>query len=145
VLCAAQYLAYANLSYTFTAPAAELLTNRLIVIQPWEERLNARPEHGASLYDVHTDGSGVCYSSRLRPILNIRPKVQTSTAGIGSMLWGYNADTHLTDWLEACGFDFDVVTDEDLDAEGVELLRHYRVVLTGTHPEYYSLKMLDAL
>jgi N,N-dimethylformamidase len=94
---------------------------------------------------VHTDGSGICYSSRLRPILNMRPKVQTATAGIGSMLWGYNADTHLTDWLEAQGFAFDVATDEDLDREGIELLRHYNVVLTGTHPEYTSKPMLDAL
>jgi N,N-dimethylformamidase len=58
---------------------------------------------------------------------------------------GYNADTHLTDWLETAGYDFDVVTDEDLDAEGVELLRHYRVVLTGTHPECHSTGTLDAL
>jgi N,N-dimethylformamidase len=141
----ATYLAYANLSYVFTNAAAELLMNRLVVVQPWEERLNAHPELGASLYDVHRDGSGICYSSRLRPILNMRPKVQTASGGLGSMLWGYNADTHLTDWLEAAGHDFDVITDEDLDAEGVELLRHYRVVLTGTHPEYYSTGMLDAL
>ncbi|MBV9703543.1 MAG: N,N-dimethylformamidase, partial [Methylobacteriaceae bacterium] len=141
----ATYMAYANLSFTFTASAAELLANRLIVVQPWEEHLNAHPELGLSLYDDHSDGSGVCYSSRLRPILNMRPKVQTSTAGLGSMLWGYNADTHLTDWLEASGYAFDVITDEDLHAEGVEILRHYRTVMTGTHPEYYSEPMLDAL
>lgn len=116
-----------------------------MIIQPWEEHLNLHPELGASLYDVHSDGSGICYSSRLRPILNMRPKAQTATAGIGSMLWGYNADTHLTDWLEAQGFEFDVATDEDLDRDGVELLRHYSVVLTGTHPEYTSKPMLDAL
>jgi len=75
----------------------------------------------------------------------MRPKVQTASGGVGSMLWGYNADTHLTDWLEATGHDFDVITDEDLHADGAELLRHYRVVLTGTHPEYYSAAMLDAL
>ncbi len=141
----ATYLAYANLSFVFTSAAAELLMNRLVVVQPWEERLNTHPELGASLYDVHRDGSGICYSSRLRPILNMRPKVQTSSGGLGSMLWGYNADTHLTDWLEDDGHDFDVITDEDLDADGAELLRHYRVVLTGTHPEYYSAGMLDAL
>ena len=31
-------------------------------------------ELGLSLYDSHSDGSGCCYSSRLRPILNMRPK-----------------------------------------------------------------------
>ena len=141
----ATYLAYANLSFVFTSAAAELLMNRVVVVQPWEERLNMHPALGASLYDSHRDGSGICYSSRLRPILNIRPKVQTASGGVGSMLWGYNADTHLTDWLEATGHDFDVITDEDLHADGAELLRHYRVVLTGTHPEYYSAAMLDAL
>ena len=30
----------------------------------------------------------------------------------------FPADTHLLDWLEASGIGFDVVTDEDLDAEG---------------------------
>ena len=38
----------------------------------------------------------------------------------------------LVDWLEAKGIGFDVVTDEDLDAEGAALLAPYRVVLTGT-------------
>ena len=102
-------------------------------------------ELGNSLYDLHSDGSGICYSSRLRPVLNMRPKAMSSTAGIGSMLWGYNADTHLIDWLEAEGFAFDVATDEDLHAEGAALLSDYRVVLTGTHPEYYSAAMLQAL
>ena len=74
-------------------------------------------ELGRSLYDLHSDGSGICYSSRLRPVLNMRP-MATLTAGLGSMLWHYNADTHITDWLEAQGFAFDVVTDEDLHAEG---------------------------
>ena len=31
----------------------------------------------------------------------------------------YPADLHLLAWLEAKGFDFDIVTDEDLDDEGV--------------------------
>jgi N,N-dimethylformamidase len=69
----------------------------------------------------------------------------SSTAGVGSMLWGYNADTHITDWLEAEGFAFDVATDEDLHAEGAPLLHDYTVVLTGTHPEYYSAAMRDAM
>jgi N,N-dimethylformamidase len=75
----------------------------------------------------------------------MRPKVQTSSAGFGSSLWAYNADTHLTDWLEAKGYAFDVATDEDLDREGAALLDGYKVVLTGTHPEYHSLAMLDGL
>jgi N,N-dimethylformamidase len=141
----ATYFAYANHAFNFKVQIVEMLANHLVVIDRWEQHLNLHPELGNSLYDLHTDGSGICYSSRLRPVLNMRPKAMSSTAGIGSMLWGYNADSHLTDWLEAEGFEFDVATDEDLHAEGVALLGDYRVVLTGTHPEYYSAAMLQAL
>jgi len=58
--------------------------------------------------------------------------------------WQLNADLYITDWLESMGFEFDVFTDEDLQKEGVDLLRPYRVVLTGHHPEYNSEEMLDA-
>ena len=37
------------------------------------------------------------------------------------------------------------MTDEDLNREGADLIRGYKVVLTGTHPEYYSAAMLDGL
>ena len=40
---------------------------------------------------------------------------------------------------------YDIITDHDLHAEGQDLLRPYNVVLTGSHPEYWSLEMLDAL
>src|SRR5919109_314978 len=54
------------------------------------------------------------------------------------------ADTHIIDWLDARGFSYDVITEDDLDAEGVALLASYRCVMTGTHPEYPSKRMLDA-
>src|SRR5260370_39970994 len=41
--------------------------------------------------------------------------------------------------------DYDVITDEDLDDEGVAILAPYRAVLTGSHPEYHTLRTLDAL
>src|SRR5262249_47282592 len=52
---------------------------------------------------------------------------------------------HLVDWLRARDFRYDVATDEDLDRDGLELVRPYNVVVTGSHPEYYSTRMLDAL
>jgi N,N-dimethylformamidase len=55
------------------------------------------------------------------------------------------ADTHLVDWLEVKGFEVDFLTDEDLHFGGAPALSPYRVVLTGTHPEYYSLEMLEGL
>jgi N,N-dimethylformamidase len=59
-------------------------------------------------------------------------------------LWQLPADTHIIDWLDAKGFNYDVITEDDLDAEGVALLASYRCVMTGTHPEYPSQRMLDA-
>ncbi len=38
-----------------------------------------------------------------------------------------------------------MITDDDLHAEGLDLLRPYRVLVTGSHPEYESLQMMDAL
>ncbi|MDX8451132.1 N,N-dimethylformamidase beta subunit family domain-containing protein, partial [Mesorhizobium captivum] len=97
--------------------------------------LDENPEYGKSLYDLHTDGSGVCYSSRLRPILNMSPNAK---------YWSFG-DGYLTGWLDALGINADVITDEDLHNEGESILAPYRVVLTGCHPEYVSLAMWDAL
>jgi N,N-dimethylformamidase len=69
----------------------------------------------------------------------MRPKIQTNNP------WQFMADTHLVDWLEVKGFDVDFYTDEDLHAEGAALLKPYKVTLTATHPEYYSLEMLNGL
>ncbi len=103
------------------------------------------PTYCRSTYNRHADGSGVAFSSRLRPILTMRPSFLTFNDPKGSGLRHYPADTHLLAWLEAKGIAFDVVTDEDLDEEGVELIAPYSCVLTGSHPEYHTLGTLDAL
>ncbi|MBR0652893.1 LamG domain-containing protein [Roseomonas terrae] len=103
------------------------------------------PVYGRSTYNKHPDGSGFAFSSRLRPILTMRPGFLTFDDARGSGLRHYPADTHLLAWLEAKGIAFDVITDEDLHEEGVDLLKPYRVVLTGSHPEYHTLQTLDAL
>jgi N,N-dimethylformamidase len=103
------------------------------------------PEYGASTYNLHSDGSGICYSSRLRPILTMRPGFLTFFDKHGSGLRHFPADTHILDWFDVIGKDFDVVTDEDLHEEGYDLLKSYKVVLTGTHPEYHTVNTLDAL
>ena len=92
-----------------------------------------------STYSRHTDGSGVTYSSRLRPITDMRPKIASNNP------WQFMADTHLVDWLDVKGFDVDIITDGDLHVEGPELLEPYNVVLTGTHPEYYSWEMMQGM
>ncbi len=139
------YMAYANEHLPTDAPLAQLLTGQIPVLYPQDCFLQEHREYGASCYDVHSDGSGVCYSSRLRPILNMRPKYQMWLGGEGASLWQFNADTHITDWLEAMGYDYDCVTDEDLHYEGADAISDYRVLLTGTHPEYWSKPMWDAL
>ena len=102
------------------------------------------PRQLLSLYDHHSDGSGVFYASRLRPILNMRPD--------GLELWRdsvhphqLSADLHLVDWLHGKDHRYDVITDEDLHLEGAALLAPYKVVVTGSHPEYWSGQMLDGL
>ena len=45
-----------------------------------------------SLYDTHTDGSGVSLATRLRPLTNMRPKYVMPSIGTVHQL---NADLHL--------------------------------------------------
>lgn len=103
------------------------------------------PEVGLATYNLHSDGSGVMFSSRLRPMLTMRPGFLTFDDSRGSGCRHYIADSHLLDWLEHEGFSFDVVTDDDLERFGAALLEPYAAVLTGTHPEYHTAATLDAL
>ncbi len=132
----ASYMAYGN-SRGGIETGNELLSNSLHVVSPDERYLNRHPEYGNSMYDVHNDGTGVCYSSRLRPLINIRPT--------HPWLWQLSADMHLVEWLEAQNIPFDVITDEDMHQDGVSLLERYSCVMTCSHPEYYSTPMWDAV
>ncbi|WP_081816498.1 N,N-dimethylformamidase beta subunit family domain-containing protein [Fodinicurvata fenggangensis] len=102
-------------------------------------------QFGYSTYNFHPDGSGIAFSSRLRPLLTMRPGFLTFAIHEGSGLRHFPADSHLVEWFRRKGLDFDVVTDEDLHNEGVELIQSYNVVVTGTHPEYHTTRSLDAL
>lgn len=95
-----------------------------------------------SLYSRHADGSGVMYASRLRPLRQFRPQYHER---VEKYVRHLGADLYLVDWLEAKGIPYDVLTDDDLDAEGESLLRPYRAIVTGSHPEYTSTPMLNAL
>lgn len=133
------YLAYANEHFN-DIQIAQSIFGRTAIIDELDFWLHAHTEFGLSTYDTHTDGSGVHYSSALRPIVNLRPKFRTASGGP----WQFPADLHLGAWLDALQIDFDVATDRELHDEGAELLRRYQVVMTGSHPEYYSGPMLDA-
>jgi N,N-dimethylformamidase len=135
------YLAYANDNVAIDDELQELATGRVAILSRQALHLNAHREYGGSLYDLHSDGSGTCYSSWRRPVLTMRPKTRHSYARV----WQLSADLHLIDWLDRKGIEVDVFTDEDLYLEGAALLERYNVVLTGTHPEYASVEMLDAI
>jgi N,N-dimethylformamidase len=143
------YIAYAN--YRQAAEAGEQMggsdiyayvTDRPIELSATDHFLAEHPELGLCHYENHLDGSGTFYSSRLRPVVNMRP---------GYHYWmthaprHFAADLFLVEWLEDKGLEWDIITDEDLHAEGSELLAPYRVVLTGSHPEYWTERMLDGL
>lgn len=138
----ASYLAYANERFVLGDPGpVEAITGHGLILHDDDYLLGQHPEFGASTYDHHADGAGVCYSSYRRPIMGLRPRHRMAATGVP---WQFAADLSIVWWLAQCGHDFDVITDEDLDREGVALLAPYKVVLNGTHSEYYSEHMLDA-
>jgi N,N-dimethylformamidase len=125
--------------------------------QAWRDRSQAwpayphypaeHPEYGWSTYNYHTDGTGICFASWCRPMLNVRigyityPHEELRASGLRH----YPADHHLLSWLEAKGYEFDLLTDWELHHDGRRALQDYAVVLTGTHPEYHTRETLDAL
>ena len=136
------YLAYANEHLSFEAPIAQAICANTPVVTEADLTWKQQEAYGLSTYDVHSDYSGVCYSSWRRPVQNMRPRYRMPAIGTP---WAFPADLSLLWWLHEKGFAHDVITDHDLDAEGAAALAPYSVVLTGTHPEYHSLAMLDGL
>ena len=137
----ASYMAYANEHLATGAAVAQGVAGHTPVLQPLDVMLMDHPEFGLSCYDLHRDGSGVCYSSRHRPVLNMRPGHRFSYLGT----WQLPADLYIVDWLNALSIECDIVTDEDLHREGSKILAPYKVVLTGTHPEYVSESIYNAV
>ena len=133
----ATYMAYSNIQWTWHEHFGEVAECYWTTMQPGEVFLQEHPEYGLSTYDNHSDGSGVRYASRLRPVHQVGPKTDP--------VWNINNDTHILSWLEDKGIAYDVITDEDLHKEGVALLERYSAVVTGAHPEYYTTPMLDGL
>jgi N,N-dimethylformamidase len=137
------YLAYANERQTEDPEAlAEGARHDEVEHDRRDAVLAAHPEWGSSLYDTHPDGAGFCYSSARRPVTNMRPDYTMWAVGGPH---GLGADLYLLDWLREKGFGHDVFTDHDLHYDGAALLDRYRVLITGSHPEYASARMLDAL
>ncbi|MCC6793310.1 MAG: N,N-dimethylformamidase, partial [Thermomicrobiales bacterium] len=140
------YLAYGNeklFSLVDTDPEMTAkMTSHKVTLTAKDEYMRSRPEIAASTYDNHVDGTGFCYSTRLRPVLTMRPDFINWMTG---ELRHFSGDMYLVEWLAQQGFGFDVATDEDLHMDGVDALSPYKVIVTGGHPEYWTAPMMDAL
>lgn len=136
VAAAATYVAYANSALRLYHVHFERLTEAVLQLTMDDKYLLEHPELAQSTYDSHVDGSGRAYSSWRRPILNMRPRANP---------FNLVTDTHFLDWLEEKGIDYDLITDIELDRQGVRALAPYRAAVTLSHPEYYSEAMMQAL
>jgi N,N-dimethylformamidase len=136
------YQVYGNERMISGGDAGMLPVPNDVTLDPADTWLAAHPAAGRSCYDYHRDRHGVSLVSALRPLPNVRPGFVWWLTGAPER---FSADLYLIDWLDHLGVDYDVFTDHDLDADGEPLLAGYRVVLTGTHPEYTTHTMLDAM
>ncbi len=82
------------------------------------------------------------YASRLRPLVNMRSDYRYWQSDGPRHL---SADVLLLQGLERHGFRYDVITDEELHHQGLSSVAQYKVLLTGSHPEYYSQAMFTAV
>jgi N,N-dimethylformamidase len=128
------YLAYSNVS--IGATAAKNFPSHWFNERDNDFMRNNREYISGGVYNAHVDGTYFIYGSRLRPDLHMKPS--------GSAIYNFSQDTHITSFLEASGIEYDIITDELIDAEGIELLSQYTVVLTATHPEYITAAEFDA-
>ncbi len=137
------YLAYANhrmflgntdLNHYIASHPVEPNERDLLVLE--------YPFLGRSIYDLHEDGSGVSVASWLRPLVSFEPAARDFLAAGPRH---FAADLYILGWLERSKMAYEVLTDEDLHAEGMDALRPYDVVVTGSHPEYWSRPMMDGL
>lgn len=132
----ATYMAYSNGHYRLDHPLMEMKSGNFAPVMPGDIFLDQRRDLGMSPYDTHSDGSGVCYSSRLRPLFSMYLQERS---------WSLNGDTLVTDWMDELGIGFDVVTDEDVHYLGARVLEDYNVIVTGSHPEYWTTDMWDSM
>jgi N,N-dimethylformamidase len=144
VLPVFSYLAYGN-ETSFDGVDARLFGYPLRSLRPYDQDRIGVLDFGLSLYDTHTDGSGVVFASWRRPLPNIRHDY-SFWAGLGPETAAqFAADMHLIEWMHSQDIACDVLTDLEIHESGAELLQRYSVIVTGHHPEYASERMLDAL
>lgn len=140
------YLAYGNerlFRWAQTNPEfLEKQTDHEVTLTERDMFLEAHPEYGSSTYDLHPDGGGTVHSSRLRPLISMRPEFINFINGDPRHFAG---DLFLVEWMEKMGIACDVATDEDVHLEGADAFSPYKVVVTGSHPEYWTAAMMRAI
>lgn len=140
VLSTNSYLAYGNDHVLVDSPRTEVWDQRVPALDARELFRDAHRELGPSLYETHPDGHGVCHSSWRRPLLTMRERRWVATGPV----WQFHSDMQLIDWFDRTGRRVDVVCDLDVHRGGVDVLNRYKLVVTGTHPEYPTREMLEA-
>jgi N,N-dimethylformamidase len=128
------YLAYANVSLGVTAKKNYPSHN-------WNdadiEFMRENIEYGTGgVYNTHVDSRNYAYGSRKRPDLHMKP---------GAMTYNFTQDLHTVAFLEHFDIEYDVITDELVDQEGLELLNQYDAIISSSHPEYVTVAMVDAI
>lgn len=134
------YLAYGHFAEGAVDPVT--MSGSVQSANAFDGAIDGHRELGWSLYNCHLDGSGITYSSRKRPLLDLQPDYHDRVLGTG---WTFSSDLHLAAWLTAKNIPFDVMTDEDLHRDEQHALSGYKVLITGSHPEYISAAIWDAI
>lgn len=135
------YLAYAN-EALFNGLDASAMTDQEVVVADEDLAHVGDVSYGLSMYDHHPDGSGVMLSAARRQIVNMRRGYRMWIVDAGR---AFSSDMYLLEWLARRDIEVDVITDHELHLRGADYLRTYAAVISGSHPEYTSEEMLDAL
>jgi N,N-dimethylformamidase len=127
------YLAYAD-EYLPTETYPWLCTDR--------GHRFAQDNNLRSVYDIHSDHSGVTLTTLRRPKATLRDDYEYPLSNSPHLL---PVDLHLLKYCGRNGIEIDIATDYDLHTEGAAILEPYAGIFTGSHPEYWSSQMLGAL
>jgi hypothetical protein len=74
----------------------------------------------------------------------LRPNPATTPVNDGIINHLTRADLWILNWMEDAGYEVDLITDSDLH-NGFVGIEHYCATILTSHPEYWSLEMVDHL
>jgi N,N-dimethylformamidase len=122
---------------TAIMPAPDFAPSWLEKISAWKAYPNNPSQYrhyGLSTYNNHTDGSGICHASHKRVLFNLRPGYLTFGEATCSGLRHFQADSHLIAWLHNQNIDYDIITDDELDRDGVAAIEGYKACCNRKPP-----------